>query len=492
MPRKPVFNLDIQLNPVQSQFVQSRGTADLFSSRVGEGKSVALVMACFVHTLKNPGARWLMLRDTWENLRKTTQKTFFEWFPPGLAGEYHATNFEFTWAPGIAEGTVIFMGAGDAADASKLASLELAGIAMDEPAPSSTSGGIHEEIFDMALGRLRQKAVLENDGWYAMKLAENNPDESHWTYKKFYEDPLPGYRLFQPPMAENTQNLPADYYEKLRRNYERSGRPDLIRRFIDGKAGFQMLGRPVTPNWNDELHLATGLGPRAGAGVGDLILLWDFGLNPTCIVTQLQNGYWMILDALVGSEMGLDDLIRGHLIPLLNTRYRGQKYIHVGDPAGNAREQNFGTRAVDIIRQALRGKWYNGIEHIEPRVEALNQVLARQHKGLGFVQVDRHRAKEVHHALRGGWHYKEIRGGAMSMSPNKNIHSHPGDAMSYGAGYIARKTRNRMQHDNRIERITKPEEQEASYFFKPGSAPPKHGAQLRTGGLGPSYWADQR
>jgi hypothetical protein len=54
----------------------------------------------------------------------------------------------------------------------------------------------------------------------------------------------------------------------------------------------------------------------------------------------------------------------------------------------------------------------------------------------GLIQVDRENAKEVWHALRGGWNYHVSKAGITSGEPLKNIHSHPGDAMSYGAAIL--------------------------------------------------------
>jgi hypothetical protein len=146
-------------NPVQKSFIESRATADLFSSRMGEGKSAAICWGALWHTRRNHGANWAILRDTWENLQATTMKEFFKWFPPGIAGEFHHTKREWTWASGLAEGTVVFLGADDPQDASKLMSRELAGFGMDEPAPAVGSAGIDELVFDIAMCRLRQPVM---------------------------------------------------------------------------------------------------------------------------------------------------------------------------------------------------------------------------------------------------------------------------------------------------------------------------------------------
>ena len=50
--------------------------------------------------------------------------------------------------------------------------------------------------------------------------------------------------------------------------------------------------------------------------------------------------------------------------------------------------------------------------------------------------MDRHKAREVWLALRGGWHYHVARTGTISREPVKDDHSHPGDAISYGAAVL--------------------------------------------------------
>src|SRR3990167_7723074 len=109
-------------NPYQKRFIESRAKADLFSSRMGEGKSAGIAWAVLYHARHNPGVHAGIVRDTWENNQATTMKTFFEWFRPGLFGSFHATKKEFTWYEGVAKGTVEFMGMDDPQDASKLMS----------------------------------------------------------------------------------------------------------------------------------------------------------------------------------------------------------------------------------------------------------------------------------------------------------------------------------------------------------------------------------
>lgn len=462
-------------NPLQKSFIESQAKADLFSSRMGEGKSTALAWSAFYHTKHNPGATWYLIRDTWENIQATTQKTFFEWFPPGIMGEYHATKRIFTWASGVAEGEVGFLGMDDPQDASKLMSRDMAGFGIDEPAPAVGSVGVDEMIFDIAMSRLRQKGM----NWYAAKLAENNPDEAHWSYRRFVAPGTENFRVWQPSMPENQANLPSSYYAELRKLW--AHRPDLIRRFVEGDFGFQQIGKAVTPQWSDRIHLAHGLIPMPRQ---ELHLLWDFGHNPTCIITQKTPlGKWLILDALVGDGIGAEELIVDSVRPLLSTRY-DKKYpiSHIGDPAGNEREQTSINRsAVRMLRKELGGTWRSGPVKPEERINPLQAVLTRVTQGRGVLQVDRERAAAVWHALRGGWHYHVSRDGMVSGVPKKDMHSHPGDAMGYGAAILFPLGRRQQKGDGTVA------PPEANYFSggglqigpgTPSIGMPSHGSKL--------------
>ncbi len=466
------FTTEFNPNPVQNAFIVSRKEADLFSSRRGEGKSTALCWACYSHTRHNPGANWAFVRDTFENLQKTTMKTFFEWFPQGIFGTYNHTRKEYTWANGVAEGTVSFVGMDDPADATRFLSWELAGIAMDEPAPAFGNAGIDESIFDLGLTCLRQPKMK----WYCMKLAENNPDEGHWTYRRFVEPGDPNFALWQPPEPENLSHLPLDYYEKMRRHL--AHRPDLVRRFIDGQFGFQQAGRAVTPQWNDRIHLTVGLKPMPRQKV---ILLWDFGLTPVCIITQITpSGHWLILDSVIGDGVGVSELIESQVKPLLASRYKDCPLGHIGDPAGKMREQTSASRsAVKHIRKTLGGSWRPGPVAFTEGRDAIQWALSRTLNGVGLIQVDRQRARNVWFALRGGWHYHVARTGLVSAQPKK---THPdsdvGDAMRYGAAIL-------FPPGRLIDPVTGGAiQQQASYFSR--GTPPQHGAA--PGALGKGYF----
>jgi hypothetical protein len=437
------FSIDFHANPTQGRFIRDRHEATLWSSRMGAGKSAGLVWASFHHTKENPGARTAIVRDTYEVLRDTTMKEFFKWFPPGICGEYHVAKKTFTWRLGEIQGEVCFLGMDDPADAGKLQSRELAAVFFDELAPAVNAGGIDEYIFDVALSRLRQPGMH----WYAAKAVSNNPDESHWSYRRFVDpgdrgtDPaagilplqLRGFQVMQEDEDENVHNLPPGYYARLRKSF--SHRPDLVRRFVDGKFGFQQIGRPVCPEWSDDLHLGRDLLPVKGE---PLWVTWDGGQTPTCVITQFSPmGHWNIFESYVGERIGMYELVESVVKPVMQDRYSAFELIHTGDPNLESPDQSSSKQnAVKVIRRALGGRWKRAPDQIHERVDPLRWALTQNRNGTGLVRVDKKMARHVWHALRGGWHYNTPRTGTQAQTPLKNMHSHPGDATGYAAAVL--------------------------------------------------------
>ena len=435
-------------NPIQRQFIESRAEADLWSCRMGEGKSAGLCWASFFHAKENPGARHVFFRDTYVNLQRTTQAEFFKWFPPGRVGTWHEAKKLWKWnVDGLGKAEVLWMGADSEDDISRLQSLSIGGAFFDEPAPGSDSGGIPHSIFGTAATRLRDGGQGTN--WYALKLAENSPDETHWTYIEFvdpgqpvHDDPIPpdqerGFKLHR-GSPENLLHLPRGYYERLERRMTAMGRPDLVRRFVHGDFGFQQSGQPVTPQYREDLHGYDYLMPENNT---DLLLLWDFGAGTgtTCTVTQpRKDGHWDVLASWNEPGSGVKQLIASHVRPYLNTDANGLYYWHSGDPAGSSRDASDSTQnSVRMIRDELGGRWRNGAlklaDGIDPLRWALSQLLP---DGEPMVRVSKKDAIIVHRSLRGGWKYRTQGSGVVAQTPTKDSNSHPGDTMRYGASVL--------------------------------------------------------
>ncbi len=440
-------SIRFEANPVQKMFLENRpfiGTVrpsdwpkdkkpqvvDLMSCRMGEGKSAGLCWGAWYYTKYNPGAHCALIRDTWENMRDTTMDEFLKWF--GMMGTLVKSEKRFDWAPPMS-GHVRFMGMDDEKDAHMLQSRDLGWFGMDEPSPAAGTGGIQAMIFETALTRLRQPGMQ----WYAAKLAQNNPDESHWTYKKFVDPGTEGYNHFRTYKPENEKNLPPGYYKEMTKDL--AGRPDLQRRFIEGEYGYQKEGVAVTPRFNEKVHVVSGLQPIKNS---PLYLAWDGGLTPVCTFNQIApSGIWYVLDCLVCEDGGIYQLIEDQVYDLLESKYAGFKgsWTHVGDPSLANREQaDSRVSASRLIRETLGGRFIKGPIDIMSGTDPLNRRIGLLGPGgQGMIQVDRENAKPVWHALRGGWHYPKHSGDVVGSSPVKNHpHSDVGDTLRYLAGHL--------------------------------------------------------
>ena len=116
-----------------------------------------------------------------------------------------------------------------------------------------------EEVLTFARGRAGRFSRMADGGpsWHGVIMDMNAPDEDSWAYDKLILNRPRGYEHFvQPsgfsPKAENQKNLPPGYYQRASQ-----GEPDwYVDRMLRNKSGFSRKGKPVWPEYNEELHVA--------------------------------------------------------------------------------------------------------------------------------------------------------------------------------------------------------------------------------------------
>src|ERR1019366_2056055 len=106
-----------------------------------------------------------------------------------------------------------------------------------------------------------------------------------------------------------------------------------IKVFVLGNYGTISDGRPVYPEWNDEVHIR----PLTALPDIPLILGFDYGLTPACVICQLTPlGVLNVLDELFAKDMGPSQFARDVVRPHLAVNYPRMAFAGVGDPAGMA------------------------------------------------------------------------------------------------------------------------------------------------------------
>jgi hypothetical protein len=177
----------------------------------------------------------------------------------------------------------------------------------------------------------------------------------------------------------------------------------------------------------------------------------DFGLTPAAVIGQrYPNGRWVVLDEVVTMDMGLERF-GNLLLSDLNMKYPKAQVLLWGDPAGMARDAIYEVTAFDYLRTLGLRAQPTPSNDFKVRREAAAAPMQRLIAGKPGLMVASH-CKLLRKSLSGGYHFKRVAVGAgherFKDAPNKNEHSHVGDAFGYlmlGGGEHKRMTKNNLQ-----------------------------------------------
>lgn len=467
------LKLDFSSAPTVGRFFNSDSFVRGLMGPVGSGKSYACCAEIFRRAVQQRPSprdgikysRFAIVRNTHPMLRTTTLKTWLELLPEDVWGPvkyappitHHIKLPPRDGAAGI-DMEVIFLALDDPKDVRKVLSLELTGAWVNEARelPKAIIDGLTHRV-----GRYPSKA----DGgptWRGVIMDTNPPDDDHYWYRlaekdtptgrfkwEFFRQPggvlevpldeLPedmpeaqGYthqagKWWQTnPHAENLKNLPNGYYDQLLGGKNL----DWIRCYAKGEYTFVQEGRPVWPEYDDAM-MADDLEPLENLPVHVGL---DFGLTPAAVFAQrLPNGRWNVLHELVSFDMGLERFC-SMLKSELETFFPRYQVLIWGDPAGQQRDQIFETTAFDHLKTHGMLARPTATNEFRTRREALAIPMGRLIEGKPGFMIDR-KCMRLRKSLGGGYHFKRVAIGAgqerFKDSPNKNEHSHVGDAAGY-------------------------------------------------------------
>lgn len=440
--------------PTLKKFALCNDRVRLAMGPFGSGKSSACVLEIIrrAHEQKpSPDgirrSRWAVVRNSYGQLKDTTIKTFHDWFPPKLFGEYRVTDHVYfiTKFPGVYL-EVMFRALDRPDQVSNLLSLEVTGAWFNEVRE------IPRTIIEAMDSRIGRYPSGRDGGasWYGIIMDTNPPDEDSYLYKMFERIRPDNWSIFKQPSglsihAENTKHLPKNYYINLAK-----GKDEMYKRiYIDGQYGYLVSGKPVFASFVDNVHVARRvLEPEKNH---DVLMGFDFGLQPACVLAQITPlGQLRILDELVSDGMGLRQFCENQLLPLLRKKYFGSNVMGYGDPSGASRMPTDETTCFEILQGAevgLRNIVPAPTNAILPRIGAVETFLNKMFAGEpGFILSPN--CHFIRKALNGGYHYEKdpkSKGEEYKPMPNKNFSSHIADSLQYLCMYIADK----HEHDKK-------------------------------------------
>ncbi len=460
-----MIDMNISFPPTVSAYMQSDARHRYIVGPFGSGKTVGsiteLIRRCAMQkrsTLTGKRkSRWAVVRNTMPELRETTMKSFFDWFPDGSIGRYMSTTKTYHVNQGDIEAEIVFCALDDERDVKKLLGMELTGANLAE------FREIPRAIVETLDGRLGRYPRITEGGpsWVGMWGDSNMPEEeSYWWAKMEGRNPddiksaMPNdWAIFkQPaamirhgantattratytlnPLAENLANLPADYYPNLVKDKN----DDFIRVNVLMEYGRTKGGKPVHPEFDRSIHVA----PRVIVPNPELVLLLcaDFGLTPAMALKQQDAfGRVLTLDDIACFDMGIEKALDLKMIPLLKKKYEGYEIVVTGDPSGERRSDSDETTCVDIFKSRAYKKYFRKV-----RMASTNAALARREATDHFLTprpaayLVSPNCEATIAALGGKFMYKKHKDGRHSEEIDKNDESHIGEANEYGDLYF--------------------------------------------------------
>lgn len=474
-----MLNINYYAEPTCSRFHRSNAFVRGIRGPIGSGKSVACCIEIVRRAIEQTAfegvrrSRWAVIRNTYPELKTTTIKTWQDWVSethaPIVWGSPITSNLTLNLADGTrVECEVLFLALDKPDDVKKLKSLDLTGIWMNEACE------LPKAVLDMATGRVGRypSKVMGGSAWSGVIMDTNPPDDDHWWYKlaegtdaealamqeelksQMVElglmDAMDEFQAFfsQPPallkqdgkyipnpLAENVRNhsLGIGYY--LRQVVGKT--EEWIKVFIMGQYGSVHDGKPVYPEYNDNLHCAPTrpiFGKKLDIGL-------DFGLTPAAVICQQDaRGRLLQHDELCGTDMGMRQFLDNVLIPHLKKVYpswwenKDDLILCIGDPAGQAGAQNDNEQTCfkEVKAAGLKIKAAASNDFL-PRRNAVAWFLDRLHDGKPMFQMDPCCAI-TRKGFNGGYKYARVQVTGEERykdEPNKNRFSHPHDGLQY-------------------------------------------------------------
>jgi len=439
--------------PNAAAFHQSDSFVRGLMGPVGSGKSSSCCVEIVARAIRQRASpdgirrsRWLIIRNTYPELKSTTIKTWETWFPSNVAPIKWDTPITSTMKiNNIGDGTgmeleVLFMALDRPTETGKLRSLELTGAWINE------ASEIPKEIFDMVtqrVGRFPSK-LLGGPSWCGIILDTNPCDDDHWYYKLAEEERHEAWEFFrQPgglykegegykpnPDAENILNLPDGHNYYIRQLPSKDD--DWINVFLLGNYGSTRDGKPVYPEFNDKVH-TLDKNVEAERGL-PLVLGWDFGLTPACVIMQVTaRGKIIILDELVSEDMGIRQFANEVVKPHLVTKYVGFQWFSAGDPAGNIRAQTDERTCLQELLEAGIATEPAPTNDFIPRREAVAFFLTRMADGQPAFALNP-RCTWLRKGFLGRYKYERLKTSGPARykdRPVKDMTSHIQDALQY-------------------------------------------------------------
>jgi len=437
-------------------FEQSDAFVNLVIGPYGSGKTTMCLQrlvkaACNMPYWHNGRrkARALIIRNTSGELYSTTLQSWLSWFSdlgdiykrqkPILTYEHH-----FNDGKGIVELELLFLALDREDDIRKMKSLEVTFAYINEL--SEVPQGVLSHLKGRLNGRYPSKQFCSEHYWSGIFADTNPPDTDHWLYKTFELECPDNYKIFhqppglirdsndnwvQNPYCDNYANLSNNYYTMLAEGQSK----DFVKVYCLGEYGTVGFGKVVYPEFRADIHAREKVEPMQGKPI---YVGWDGGLTPACLVVQFTpRGQLLILKEYTAEDMGIRAFAQNVVLPGLQKDFPYNPKIGLSraDPSGVKRDEIMAEFSFIGELNAL------GIETLpastndpDTRINSVRFFLNRMVDGQPALLIDKNKCPITFKGFVKGYVCKRVAVAGEERyhsKPDKNMYSHPHDALQY-------------------------------------------------------------
>ena len=403
----------------------------------------------------NRYTRFAIVRQTLKQLKDTVVKDCETILATPGMGKWKVSESVFHLQFDDVVSEWIFIPLEDATDQARLLSMQLTGAWLSEAIEMNL------DILTPIEGRLGRypSGTRGNCTWKGIIADTNMPTEMtpwHLFMERVRNNEVMNWQVFKQPsgLSEEAENLShleqTDETKKLpeghpdreaqgrkyyKRPVDRQGLDDpWVIRYIKAEYGPDPSGAAVfKESFRPDFHTVENTLPIPGY---PLLIGQDFGRNPWSLICQMDHmGRLLVHQEVAATNIGLEKHVTQFLRPALFKNYPGWRVVVIGDPSGVAKGNVAEESCFDALKRLGLSAFPAPTNDIEPRIRAVETLLARQTNGGPSLLISRVGCPLLCRAMAGGYRYIKNKDGTLKTAkPDKNDpegFSHVADDLQY-------------------------------------------------------------
>lgn len=455
--------------PTVSQFIRCEDKQSFIKGPIGSGKSVGCCMKIVRFAMKQtPGidnvrrTRWVVVRNTRDQLKDTTIKTWKAWFPDGPIGRWKETErtyyMKFTPADGIpVDAEILFRALDDDDDVAKVLSMETTGAWLNEC--REITRGIVENL-SKRCGRypemkLKPPTVPKEEWptWHGLFGDTNAPEMDSYWHSIFEHLPVDDddpnsiveCTTFSQPAGDGSDGVPGENIENLPDGYyDRGGRSEeWFRTMVQVGYAKSLKGTPVYMKSFKERHVSKI--PVQILPFIPVVIGLDTARTPAAVFGQMVDGRIRKQREAVGFDIGAKTFIKMKLKPIMKQFYPTNPIIFVIDPSSVRQDNTTDDSWYKILKREFPREDGHHVKLAytndpKQRIDSLDNALRDWPDGDPMVFYDPS-MKWCVEGLRSKYRYEKLKGtdGKLRDKPAKNNWSHVVEADQYMTMFLTGK-----------------------------------------------------